>query len=484
MTPRLVIAALVANLATMALPMRAAAQDVPVVFVHGIFSHSSTWSATSQRLASVLRITPYLVDMPSTAVIETQASVLDRTMGGLPSNTIAVGHSQGGLISRHWSRSRPLGGILTLGTPHGGSQLSARALDLINFNYLVYSVAGLAGAYGAGTEFAAITAAIASSLAHTQLLSWSVASAITSSVAVASFAPVAPQLAPGSPFLLGLNSAPNLVRESQAVMRRVGLVYSANEYWRGGAAVGLSPANREWAYWVIQVMPPVFEYVAAYIDANYPPLNLGARAFASRLRNLAGLTRELDPMWCWAVTGDRLCRIPHDGIVSVVDQYYPGGLNFGVSGPAHTEESGSSDAAIRSVLTGVMNVTARGAAPPPPPIGGPGPGSVTGGQRLYADQEWRSANGAVTLRYQSDGNLVLSDLGGTPLWASDTVGSSTGYTELQTDGNFVIYDASGSPIWATATNAPGGYLTVHAEGYLMLYNSSNVGLWWTGCGSP
>lgn len=484
MIARAAVALLLAQLTGLAPAAPAGAQDVPVVFIHGIFANGETWRATSQRLASVVQIRPLVAELPSTTVLETQTATLDGQMRALPANTIAVGHSQGGLIARQWSRSRPLRGILTLGTPHGGSQLVGRGLDVMHFNYMVYNLAGLAGAYGAGTEFAWIAANIAAHLAQTQLLSWSVAASITSSIAVGAVVPVAPQLAPGSVFLSSLNTGSNLARESNAVPKRVGLVYTARDYWRAGAAVGLSPDNREWAWWVMQAMPPVFEYVAAYLDNNYPPWNLPARSYAARLRDLAGLTRGMDPMWCWAVTGDRMCRIPHDGIVSVVDQVYPGGLNFNVSGPAHTQETRSSDAEIRGVLSGIMNVPSRGAPSPPPPPGGPDSGSLTAGQRLYANQELWSSSGDAVLRYQGDGNLVLYAANGTPLWASDTAGSSAGLAEMQTDGNFVVYDGAGVPIWDTGSYAPGGYLTVRPGGYLMLFDASHVGIWWTGSGTP
>lgn len=484
MTARIAVTVILAHLCVVALPPVARGQDVPVVFVHGIFASGQTWRATADRLAATVQIQPYIAELPSTSRFETQTATLDGHVRALPANTIVVGHSQGGLVARDWSRSRPLKGILTLGTPHGGSQLAARGLDLINFNLLTYNVAGLVGTYDAGGEFAWITAAIAGHLAQTQLLSWAVASSIASSVAVAALVPVAPQLVPGSAFLGTLNSGANLARESTALSKRVGLVYTAQDYWRAGAAVALAPDNREWAWWVMQVMPPVFDYVAAYLDTNYPSTNLVARSMAARLRDLAGLTRNMDPMWCWAVTGDSLCRIPHDGVVAVPDQVYPNGVNFMVGGPAHTQEVQRSDAEIRAVLAGIMGVPSRGAPPPPPPPGGPGPGSLVGGQRLYADQEIRSANGSVVLRYQSDGNLVLYGAGGMVLWASDTAGTSAGRTEIQTDGNFVIYNAAGVPVWDVGSNAPGGYLTVRDEGFLMLYNSANVGIWWTGSGTP
>lgn len=480
MTARRATALLVLLIGTLAPAAAARAQDVPVVFVHGFASGAQTWAATSQRLAGVLRIAPALASLPSLQRIETQAATLAQQAGSLPANTIAVAHSQGGLVSREWSRSRPLHGILTLGTPHGGAQLAARGIDLIILSQLLYSYSATASL--ASGDAAVFAAALSAHLAYVQLLSYSVANALYYNVALDGLVPVASQLVPGSAFLSGLNSPGNVAREGAAISKRVGLVYVADEYWRAGAAVGLAPGSREWAWWVMQVMPPVFDYVAAYIDLNYPT-NLSLVSLAAQLRGVAGLTRHLDPMWCWGVTGDALCRVPHDGIVSVTDQAYPGGTNYVVSGPAHTQETDKSDGAIRAVLSGVMGVPSRGAPPPPPPPGGIPPGSLTPGQRLYPDQEMRAAGNGAVLRYQSDGNLVLYGPGGAVLWASDT-GGAAGRAEMQTDGNFVIYDASDTPVWATDTYAPGGYLTVRDEGFLMLSTAQHVGIWWTGSGTP
>lgn len=85
---------------------------------------------------------------------------------------------------------------------------------------------------------------------------------------------------------------------------------------------------------------------------------------------------------------------------------------------------------------------------------------MTPGQRLYADQEVRV--GRAVLRYQGDANLVLYGPDG-PLWATGTTGAP-GYFELQHDGNAVIYDAAGTPIWASDTNAPGASLRISLAG--------------------
>ena len=55
---------------------------------------------------------------------------------------------------------------------------------------------------------------------------------------------------------------------------------------------------------------------------------------------------------------------------------------------------------------------------------------------------------------------------------------------MQTDGNFVIYDAAGTPVWATGTAAAGAYLRVHGEGYVMVHDAADVGIWWSGSGEP
>ncbi|MGE0815884.1 MAG: hypothetical protein AB7O93_21280, partial [Vicinamibacterales bacterium] len=187
----------------------------------------------------------------------------------------------------------------------------------------------------------------------------------------------------------------------------------------------------------------------------------------------------LDPLWCWAVTNDRTCRTPHDGIVAVGSQAYPGGVYFAVYGPAHTQETERSDRPISDALTGVMGVAVR-------TTGGGGGGGGTsygGGTRLYADQQLTSPDGTVGLRYQSDGNLVLYR-SGAPVWASGTQGFWAGYMEMQTDGNLVVYDAGGAPRWASDTSAPGAVLRLLNAGVATIVDPSGTLVWSTGVAVP
>jgi hypothetical protein len=104
------------------------------------------------------------------------------------------------------------------------------------------------------------------------------------------------------------------------------------------------------------------------------------------------------------------------------------------------------------------------------------PGSV-----LYPDQGIRSADGRFALIYQGDGNLVLYDVGGRPIWASHTDGTSAGVAAMQTDGNFVVYDAQGVPRWASnaSYNHPGAFLALQLDGNVVIYDTDGTPLWAT-----
>jgi hypothetical protein len=51
---------------------------------------------------------------------------------------------------------------------------------------------------------------------------------------------------------------------------------------------------------------------------------------------------------------------------------------------------------------------------------------------------------------QGDGNLVVYNRSGNPVWDSGTF-SAGSFLVVQNDGNVVIYSASGEPQWSTDT---------------------------------
>jgi hypothetical protein len=52
---------------------------------------------------------------------------------------------------------------------------------------------------------------------------------------------------------------------------------------------------------------------------------------------------------------------------------------------------------------------------------------------------------------QGDGNLVIYNTSGVPLWASNTYGNPGAYFAFQNDANLVVYSAAGKPLWASNT---------------------------------
>ncbi|WP_433174872.1 protein kinase domain-containing protein [Actinoallomurus sp. CA-150999] len=52
---------------------------------------------------------------------------------------------------------------------------------------------------------------------------------------------------------------------------------------------------------------------------------------------------------------------------------------------------------------------------------------------------------------------------------------------MQTDGNLVLRDKSGKPIWATGTNRPGSHATLQTDGNLVISTTDNRPVWGAGC---
>jgi hypothetical protein len=77
-----------------------------------------------------------------------------------------------------------------------------------------------------------------------------------------------------------------------------------------------------------------------------------------------------------------------------------------------------------------------------------------------------AGSGADLIQLQSDNNLVLLDIStGKPIphWASETAGHGKGKSALvmQNDGNLVLYDGDGKPLWASGIPSASTKLTDH-----------------------
>lgn len=100
-------------------------------------------------------------------------------------------------------------------------------------------------------------------------------------------------------------------------------------------------------------------------------------------------------------------------------------------------------------------------------------------QWLNINDALTSNNGQYQLILQQDGDLVLYHLGYPSwLWSSRTKDAIRAI--MQPDGNFVLYDYSGKPLWATGTSgANASFLILQDNGNLVIYRP-NIQEWESG----
>lgn len=478
----------------------AQAQDRPVVFVHGLNSSGSTWEDTANRLRQQLAIVAERPSLSGSSYGD-QADNLQAQLYWLPDTTVAVGHSNGGIVSRHWSGIHPLSGILTLSTPNQGAPIFAHVADWVNFNLLAFDLIGNIGAAFGGSYddmwwvYAAIQSVlnVATQSAREAILQ------IGGLLALHQWLPIFPEMIPGSGYLTALNSSGNLAREAGAVPSRVGIVNVAHNFYVGGAFRTVWPQQGDAISSALNASAALLDYYAMQLWTSQNPRDWTR---AQRLSTLAWWFWSHEEIWCRSISDPSpgayssagFCA-ENDTLVPAWSQAYPGATNIGVRNtPAHVEQTQTMDSVLYNVLTTFMHVYPRGAAPPPPPptqnppgTPSPPPAPPSGRDTLYPgewlemQQELDSENGRYALAYQPDGNLVLYRDDGKPLWSSKTSGTSAGAAAMQEDGNFVIYNADGVPVWASNTGGyPGATVSMQSDGNVVIYTSSGAPIWATG----
>lgn len=492
------------------MPVSAIAQDRPVVFLHGLGAEAADWANTAGRLQQQLAIDARLPELPWQQIYEQQALALAGSAALSPGNglPLAVGHSNGGVVARELSRVRPLDGIATIGTPHRGAPVVPGFGQWLTFqaaapgllNYVVQS-------FGAWSDWSWTFASVQGALSWISDFSiWSVVY-LAGALGVQTAVPVMGEMQPGSSYLNSLNSSSNLQREAAAVPSRVGVVSVAHNFYWAGPARAIAPAHADEIAAALYATAYALVYWSGYIAAEADPTDVVAFRQWASLSTVASFLFEVDPFYCSLVSGTPVGQcVPNDGVVPLTSQEYPGAPNIYVGldndGPAHSEEKDWGESVLYDALVWYLHLTPRVSLPAPSPSPGPGPsnpppgtpgsggappagsdpGLLVADEALWPGDSLRSADGRFLLVYQTDGNLVLYDDQGVPIWASDTGGTSTGVAVMQSDGNFVIYDASNVPIWASGDSYghPGAYLILQSDGNLVIYDVDGSPLWATG----
>jgi pimeloyl-ACP methyl ester carboxylesterase len=508
MTPRCAFS-VVAALVCVATALPVGAQDRPVVFLHGLRSSPDAWTAEAERLRQRVMMTPHhpSLDWRESYTRQTSALSTNPLFAGLPSHTtVAVGHSNGGIVAREWSRTRSLSGIVTLGTPHAGAPLVLRFGEWASFMSMTSPyIAMVNHAFSQPSNTSWVMGNVHSMLGW----AWGYAQAAVVDVAVAMAIdyrlPVMTDMRPGSEYLRSLNSSSNLGREAAVVPRRAGIVSVAHNYYWAGPMRAAAPEAADTIAVALYSTIAGLDFWATWILANSDHGDPAAIQQAQALFGLSAHLASIDPVFCQMVSSVAVAEcVPNDGVVPHTSQRYPNALNIvigtdGSWGPAHTRLTEQTDDVLYRTLVEVMQVPARAVPPPPqapvptpsapssPPVesGTPG-GSVQrtdlmlAGHVLYPNDFLRSADGRFDFVYQGDGNLVLYQQG-SALWASNTHGTP-GVVVMQHDGNFVMYDASDVAIWWSGSSHghPGAWLIVQDDGNVVIYSESGHALWATG----
>lgn len=110
------------------------AQRIPVVLVHGYLCNHRVWDTVAQGLRAqghtvlAVNLEPLFTSIEK-YVLPIEMAVMDLCQQTGASQVALVGHSMGGLAIRAWMRAcgvDRVARVLTLGTPHAGTQIAPR----------------------------------------------------------------------------------------------------------------------------------------------------------------------------------------------------------------------------------------------------------------------------------------------------------------------------------------------------------------------
>jgi hypothetical protein len=496
----------------LATPTSVLAQERQVAFLHGFQSNGVGWEATADRLHQRLTVEPHIPNLFWRERFHDQVVELRSRpeYASLPASTVAVGHSNGGLVAREWARQGGLHGVVTLGTPHRGAPILPHFAQWVAFNsHSNWLASTVLSAFSGWTEwtwtFGYVSQAIGWVLDFNV---WSVAY-LGLSLGLEGPLPVAGDMSPISSYLHGLNSSDNINREISTLAARVGVVSVAHNYYFAGPARIVAPDHADLIADLLYGSAYGLLFWGNYILVSADPLDFDAMHQGNTLVAMAGHLFDIDPVYCSLVSSIDLAQcLPNDGLVPYTSQEFPSAPNLYLGqnndGPVHTRERESSEDVLFYALVNYFGIGLRSTPPPDSGGGSGGSGSGDGGSggsggssggnvgsgpvlqpgiAMYPGDYVLSSNGFYMVVYQHDGNLVLYDHTGAPMWASGTGGESTGMVAMQHDGNLVLYDARGVPRWSSGTHDyPGSYLVVQDDGNVVVYEPGGRALWATNTG--
>jgi pimeloyl-ACP methyl ester carboxylesterase len=360
------------------------AQDRPVVFVHGLGSNPATWDAAVSVLTPQLAIAPLQASLQWQSFYESQVSELEQELGAqVPGNGIAVGHSNGGVVSRQWTRVHDLGGLITIGSPNQGAPIVDHIFDWLAYlDDVLYRMSAVANIFATDVDWdkwwwvpqqwkGAFAFAVDT---------WNTAGNGLLSLGFDYRLPVMSEMRVASSFMANLNSGVNRDREAAEVGARVAIVNVARDFYDGGPFRTLSPNYyADWHYG-LNIAGVVLDALAAVIYYTADIDDLGAFSLADHIFSVAAWFLQLEEVWCRSVSDPSPLAIGrcyhHDGMVPAWSQAYDTprlSLIVNVDGPIHTKETAEAIPLVFDALTTIAGIPPRPPASEPAPSPAPTP---------------------------------------------------------------------------------------------------------------
>ncbi len=469
-------------LLTLAMPRLAMAQDPPLVLVHGIKSNGVTWVDAETRFNRQLAVTVYNPTTDWQRLFAEQAAQLHASLPGVQGVPVVVGHSNGGVVAREWSKTRAMKGLLTLSSPNQGAPIANNSIAWGMYNAsIIAGLLNLQSSFSNPSEgsywiYSVIQGALAFA---SDTVSMSVAAMASTGFDL--YAPVFGQDKVGSSYMQALNSPANLARETSAIPNRVSIATYVPDYNLGGVVRAISPDNAGYFRAALWAAVGTLDVWAGTIASSGNPRDLER---SGRMLTASFLLSLHEGMWCqavsdptpYAVTLGGACY-PNDTFIPMWSHVLPGSLVVPKPNmPAHVQQTQQMIPVLYEVLTTHMGVPPRGAGGAPA-----SPSTLTGGQSLAPGQQIWSPDRRYRLTFQTDGNLVIYRFDGAAVWWTGTTGISPNVARMQVDGNFVVYDTALNAPWHTHTfGNPGAYLSMQNNGAIVIYTAGGARLW----GSP
>jgi pimeloyl-ACP methyl ester carboxylesterase len=225
-------ATLVAALTLAGAPLLSAQR---ITLVHGFNSSGDTWIEpfnTRDYLASTYNIQVDNPSYPWYLPITLAAATL--TLQD-PANTILVGHSEGGVVSRRYAEQHQVAGIVTLGSPHVGANIATNyPMFLAQVGHTLWDIRQIFRNLWALSPpyWMDLVNRVGSAMSDVFDLLMYLINGLGSLVG---YIPVVGDLQPNSPTFQAMNGGPGFVAEINNAPHRVSLTYQDPMYWAAPA---------------------------------------------------------------------------------------------------------------------------------------------------------------------------------------------------------------------------------------------------------